>query len=152
MKLPSLLPSSLKLFYELILDDEELYETENRKIENKENILINILKLGSDGDDSRGKKSSQIHVTSSPDHQFLHPIDDDDDDSNNYRLTKTVEVEEDDEDDDVHKTIIHLNLPSELIGEEIDVYRGSWINDQVNIVTKFRNTIILVITITNSRI
>ena len=112
--------------------------------------MINILKLASDGDNSRVRQKSQIHVTSSPD-QFLHPIDDNDD-SNNYRLTKTVEVEEDDEDDEVHKTIIHLNLPSELIGEEIDVYRGSWINDQVNFETKFRNTIIIVITITNSRI
>jgi hypothetical protein len=79
-----------------------------------------------ENDDNRGKKTNQIHVTSLSDY---HPIDDDD--SNNYRLTKSVEVEEDDEDDEVHKTIIHLNLPSELIGEEIDVYRGYWMNDQV---------------------
>ncbi len=89
--------------------------------------MINILKLSSDADVNRVKTSSQIHVTSSTE-ESIPPIDDD---SDNYRLTKTVEIEEDDEDDDLHKTIIHLNLPNELIGDEIDVYRGSWMNDQV---------------------
>jgi len=95
---------------------------ENKKMEN---ILINIIKL--ENDESRGKKTNQIHMTSSSDYLQI----DDNDDSNIYRLTKSVEVEEDDEDDEIHKTIIHLNPPSELTGDKIDVFRGSWMNDQV---------------------